>query len=315
MNKKRDKNQRFFQNTFFPKSRRGEITTQQIVLLIILIVSFAVILFFLIRLNLGKTSDQEVCHNSVVTRGSGVIPQESIPLTCKTSYICITKDGSCESFTSPEIKKITTQNEVYDILANQMADCWWMFGEGKLNYVGKTFDKELYCSICSQIRFDNSIDIFNNGKINQKDLYNYLAITNMSGSDKTYLDYLLGITNSQAIEEELKKNNSDFTVIDINKQHSIVMGIFSKVGLLSWTAIGVAAGGLIAVGAAILTGGVSIPITIVIATGAAAGGAGGYFIGTALQGGSGNYFLSPTIIETSSADFQKLQCSDIKTLA
>src|SRR4030043_1597502 len=166
------------------KSKKADITTQQIVLLIILIASFAVILFFIFRLNLGKTSVEEVCHNSVVSRSSSVLPEESIPLNCQTTYICITKDGSCEKMSgSFEKKKVATSDEVYSVLANKMADCWWMFGEGKLNYVGEDLlSGNLYCSICSQLAFDNSLnDIFSNGEIDKKNLYDYLSKTNISG--------------------------------------------------------------------------------------------------------------------------------------
>jgi hypothetical protein len=298
--------------------KKAEITTQQIVLLIILIVSFAVILFFLLRLNLGKASDEEVCHNSVVTRGSGVIPKESVPLNCKTSYICITKDGSCEKMTSPEIMKVGTKDEVYKVLADKMADCWWMFGEGKLNYVGNTFLSQLYCSICSQVAFDNSLDgIFTNGEIDKKDFYNYLSVTSISNKDISYLDYLMGLKNSQTIEDALKENdpNLSFGKINIGKQYSIVMGIFSEVGVGTWIATGVGAGIFIA-GITIVTGGVgTAPAIILIGSGAIGGGVGGYMMGTAVRGESGHDYLSPTIIETNSADIDNLRCASIKTLA
>ena len=92
----------------FKKNRRGEMTSQQIVILIILIASFAVLLFFLFRLNLGSETEKEVCHNSVVARGSSVIPTEAVPLDCKRSYVCITEDGTCESMTKPIKKKVGT---------------------------------------------------------------------------------------------------------------------------------------------------------------------------------------------------------------
>ena len=47
---------------------RAELTTQQIVGLIILIISFVIILYFIFALNLGETTDKEICHNSVALR-------------------------------------------------------------------------------------------------------------------------------------------------------------------------------------------------------------------------------------------------------
>jgi len=295
------------------KEKRGELTTQQIVILIILIVSFVIILFLLFRLNLGKTTQEDVCHNSVVTRGAGVLPGESIPLNCKTEYICLSKDGSCEGMTSPQIIKVRTVKEVYSALAEKMADCWWMFGEGKLNYVGKTFNEQLYCSLCSIVSFDNSLDMFDNREVSQEEFYNYLAETKMSENDITYLDYLYGLKNAQAIKETLDSGQANFGKINLNNQHFIVMGIFSDVGVWKWAGIAAGAGALI--GVAFVTGGASIPFSVAIVSGAVGGGAGGYFIGTVVKGESGHDYLSPTIIEANSADYNKLKCKEIKTMA
>lgn len=295
------------------KTKKGEITTQQIVLLIILIASFAVILFFLLRLNLGKTSESEVCHNSVVTRGSGVIPKESIPLNCKTVYACLTKDGSCEKMTSPDIKKVKTKEEVYETLANEMADCWWQFGEGKLNYVGKDLlNKNLYCSICSQINFDDSLDMFENGEIDKREFYDYLANTKMSDGT-SYLDYLVGLEGSQEIKDTLSASGSDFGKINLEKQYYVMMGVVSDVSVLKWVLFGVGAGAGVAV--IVLTAGAGTPAVLAIAIGAATGGAGGYFAGTMVKGASGDSYMTPTMIESNSKDYEALNCKDIKTLA
>ncbi len=300
----------------FKKFKAGEITTQQIVLLIILIASFVVILFFLFRLNLGKTSESEVCHNSVVTRGSGVIPKESIPLNCKTVYACLTKDGSCEQMTSPDIKRVNTKEQVYETLANEMADCWWQFGEGKLNYVGKDLlANNLYCSICTQISFDNSLDMFDNGEIDKADFYDYLSSTKMSEDGITYLDYLSGLKGSQEIKSTLATNNANFGKINLGKQYYIMMGVVSEVSALKWVAVGVGGGAIIAI--VILTGGGAAPLVVALgaAGGAGAGGAGGYLAGTMFTGQTGNLYVSPTIIEANSKDYEALNCKDIKTLA
>jgi len=306
---KKSENRKFSQYNFFSKNSKGEMTTEQIVLLIVLIVSFVVILIFLFQLNLGKTTDQESCHNSVVERSSAVLPKSAIPLNCKQQYICITKDGSCEKVTSPQIENVKTKEEVYAVLANQMADCWWMFGEGKLNYLGGDLQPQMYCSICAQISFDNSVDMFPNGEINKREFYNYLAITNASGKDMSYLDYLLG-------KQSLKDNSKDFGKINVNKQYDIVMGMFSKPDLTQWGAfgaVGAAAGVVVLSIGAVVTGGAAIPVYMVL-LGAGAGGAGGYFAGTIFAGSSGYPYLSPTIIEANSADFSKLNCSSINTI-
>ena len=121
------------------KTKKAELTTQQIVILIILIVSFAILLYFFLRLNLQKETDSELCHNSVIMRSKALISESSVPLNCKTSYVCITADGTCESMTNPEIIKVKTKDELFNSLAEEMRNCWWMLGEGKVDYVGKDF--------------------------------------------------------------------------------------------------------------------------------------------------------------------------------
>jgi len=275
------------------KLKRGDITTQQIVLLIILIASFAVILFFIFRLNLGETNAQEICHNSVVSRGASVLPSDSIPLNCQTTYVCITKDGSCEKMSgTKEIKKVKTKDEVYDTLANEMADCWWMFGEGKINYVGKDLTPEkLYCSICSQIAFDDSLkEIFPDNQIDQTEFYDYLAKTNISAGE-SFLDYLLDIKSSEEIKSSLQDSSSDFGKINLENQHYVIMGITSDVSSLGWAIVGALSG----VTLIILTGGFGAPIGIAMAGGAIAGGVGGHFFGVMIEGDSGEYYLHPIL--------------------
>lgn len=288
------------------RSKRGDITTQQIVILIILIASFVIILFFLFILNFGKTGDKEICHNAVVTRGTNVLPEESIPLNCKTSYICITKDGTCEKMSgSYEKKTAKKKEEVYNILANEMADCWWIFGEGKINYIGKEFKSDLYCSICSQINFDNSLNMFENGEIDKKLFYDYLAKINISEKEISYLEYLNGLKNANAIEERLKQNSSEFGKINLAKQYYVIMGIFSETGLVQWALSGVGVG-------MIIGGIVGGPVGIII--GGVVGGVGGHYAGTIVEGESGNKYISPELVEANSEDFDELRCASIKTL-
>ena len=208
--------------------KKGELTTEQIVLLIILIASFAVILFFLLKLNLGQETDTEICHNSVVTRGTSIIPTDALPLKCKKQYVCISLDGSCEAMTKPDdLIKVKTEEDVYKALAEDMADCWWMFGEGKVNYAGSEVDPKLYCSLCSQIAFDDSVkNLFGNqDSFDKKNLYDYLAKTKRSDG-QTYLGYL----NLQGFEGY----SGEYGEVDLTKQHYSLMGITSDVSTWGW---------------------------------------------------------------------------------
>lgn len=333
---KKDKNKKFLLYNFLKKNRRGDDkTTGLIVTFAVLIASFLAILYFIFVLNPTKTSEESVCHNAVLTRSAGVLPKETIPLNCKTDYICLSKDGSCESMTSPEIIKVKTKEEVYKSLAEQGVNCWWMFGEGKLNYIGDKDKSELYCSICSQVVFDDSLNnlfainpspvsrasagippTYSNFLIEKEEFYEYLANTNISGKDTTYLNYFLGLQTSKSISDALKSNNYDFGYIDIEKQHFIMMGEFSRVGLLNdiWT--GVKKGALLVLVLPIpFIGGLWAESIIISTISGANNVKNSYLIGTIVTGESGQKYLSPTIIEANSEDYSNLNCADIKTLA
>ena len=235
--------------------KKGELTTQQIVILIILIASFSIILFLLFRLNLGKETNSELCRNSVVLRGKSILPGETTQLKCYKSYKCVTADGSCEGLNNPEIVKVKTVDEVYKELSGEMANCWFMFGEGKINYLTENdLAKNNYCSVCSEIIFDDSlakIQGMENGKIDKNKLYyNYLEKNNVSYAKTNYLNYLFGTQDVEKFRQTVSSQfgTDDFGEIEIGKRFLVVTGITSGVSQAKWLgtgAVGGAAAGLI----------------------------------------------------------------------
>lgn len=180
-------------------NKKGELTTHQLVGLIILIVSFAVILFLLFRLNLGETTNKEICHNSVIMKGKDITSKfSSSQLDCKTSYLCITGGGECEGINPSETKKIdldkeNSREEIMKIIADEMVDCWWMFGEGKIDYVGSSvFDKKS-CALCSIIAFDKKISEIED--ITSREIY---ELTNFKIED-SYLENTIDFNNQYSI--------------------------------------------------------------------------------------------------------------------
>ena len=192
--------------------KKGELTTQQIVTIIILIVSFAVILFFLSRLNLGETGNKQICHNSVLlkskTAGFGG------RLDCRTSYLCISGGGKCETLNPTETIRVNPnkKSEIMEAIAKEMADCWWMFGEGKIDYVsafdGETriIKKNVVCGVCSIVEFDPIIQ----GKreeITYGELMEHLE-KNKRG-EENYLKYLYNVPSWGKIGI-MKENECNF---------------------------------------------------------------------------------------------------------
>ncbi len=293
--------------------KKGEISTQQIVLLIILLISFIVILFLLFRLDLGKESDEDICHNSVILRASP-LPDAATPLQCSRTYVCISQDGSCEGMTNPDIIKVKTKRELYTEIAKKMADCWWMFGEGRVDYVGNSLKPNLYCSICSQIVFDNSLNKIDgiNGKIDQKDFYSAIENINRSDGGESYLEYLTSYSTFSSFQNAISRQNVDFGTLSFNRPYFVMMGINSVVGVWKWSGVGAAAA-VVGCLAAPFTGGASLGITAVIVSAAAGGGA-GYLVGTTIKGeGVDKEFLRPVIIEANAEAFDRLGCKDILT--
>src|SRR3990167_8695022 len=141
------------------ENKKGELTTTQLVTIIVLIVSFIIILFLLFRLNPGEQSNKEICHNSVVLKSTSKGFAGSLDF--RINYVCISGGDDCKSLTSAskievDLNSKNSENKIMDAVAKEMADCWYMFGEGKADYSEKASSKT-QCAICSIIEFDEKI--------------------------------------------------------------------------------------------------------------------------------------------------------------
>ncbi|GAI04522.1 unnamed protein product, partial [marine sediment metagenome] len=195
------------------ENKKSEITTKQIVTLIILIVSFVIILFLLFRLNLGRATDKEICHNSVVLKsaGKGLVGQ----LDCKTNYLCISGGGDCEGINPTTTIKVNRENkeEIMKAIADEMADCWWMFGEGELDYMRGNFLGNTACASCSIVKFDNKIQESQEEGITYEEFMEFLANETKSKNEKdTYLYYLYGVSSIDQVLEKYGVIKNDFVV-------------------------------------------------------------------------------------------------------
>lgn len=207
--------------------KKGELTTQQIVVITILMASFAVILFFLFRLNIGQQTNAEICHNSVILKGkSSLLNLGGGSLNCKTNYVCISGGGGCGGGITETINidtskdDQTVKNQTMKAIADKMANCWWMFGEGKVDYVGKNPLSKFNCAVCSNVVFDDS---FNGKEIHYSELADFMA-KNKHG-DSTYLKYLYGVSDVSSLKsagDSLKKT------IKLNERNLVVTGLSSE---------------------------------------------------------------------------------------
>ncbi|MBM3228294.1 hypothetical protein FJZ20_00175 [Candidatus Pacearchaeota archaeon] len=207
-------------------NKKGELTTKQLVIIIVLIVSFIIILFLLYRLNLGETTNKQICHNSVVLKAKSA--GLAGPLDCRTNYLCISGGKECKEITPTSTVKISSKNEedikkeIMKALADEMSDCWWMFGEGEITYANTALTQRTSCALCSIVEFDEILKTTTS--ISYAEFYDYLSKTPKTTSE-TYLQYLYALTSSEEFpfEEYLNKN------LEFDKTYSILTGMERKI--------------------------------------------------------------------------------------
>lgn len=278
--------------------KRAEMTTQQIVILVVLIASFAVILLFFSKLNFGSESQKEVCHNSVIMRAK--TPGEMVPLNCQREYVCISMKNSCDKMTNAKVYKVKTEDEVYDVLANELADCWWMFGEGKVDYVGKDTLPGLYCSLCSQIAFDNSTkEIFGGETFEKIRLHDYMANVERTNGE-SYSEYLYGTNDLEDVSGGLS-----FGEINLSKNYYAMMGVTSKIGNFQCSVWGAIINPLVGIYCSFDKEGFSSRVMKTE----------NFFRGRIIEGVDGRGFVIPTLIEANSEEYNSLGCKSITTLS
>ena len=304
--------------------KKGELTTQQIVTLIILIMSFAILLYFLLSSGIGQFQDKEICHNSVLLRDNALIPDEAAPLNCQRQYVCLTADKTCEKMSDPILHKVKTKNETFEVLAEELADCWWMFGEGKVNYAGKEIKPKLHCALCSEIYFDDSMKkIFPDGKFSEEEFYDFMAIEEYS-EDESYSMYLYG---SNEVKNLANNFNLEFRDVEVGKYYYILTGMTSVFGGKEVDAIAGGIGFIVGTYLTVTTGGAAAPVLKLgpkilkgvlsrkALVGGGVGGAAGHFIAPLFQNLFGTETIRPSLIEVNSPEFKDLNCEKLATYA
>ncbi len=207
------------------KNKRGELTSRQLIIIIILIISFGIIIAFFFMLDLGGEIDKESCRNSVMMRGIfskiPVVGRGFISLKCKTQDVCLSMGGDCEEEVDDTIK-VEDKNKLIKEMVNLLADCWWMMGEGKVDY-----DDKGSCAICYKVYFDDEIKAKIGSEISYKDLYQYMKENKVSNSNNNYFYYLYGGND----EDNLKKGAIN---PKIKEGYAIATSIPREEGLIEW---------------------------------------------------------------------------------
>ena len=189
--------------------KKGELSTTWIVSIILLLVGFVIISVFFYKFLFQDTIDKEVCHQSVILRGTAatlaVELEDYVPIKCKTAKYCVTtRSGKnlCPDMQNEKGVtniKVTNKEQIEKLLVQELLSCWKMMGEGKVSlftqYFASTYGiGNVYptCVVCSRVAYD--YDSLEKAKIDLKAI-NMLAYMNkyrVPGTDKSYFRTLAG---------------------------------------------------------------------------------------------------------------------------
>lgn len=291
-------------------NKRGASVQNIIIGIIILLVTAAIIFFFFKALPYKETVDKEACHQSAILRNNMFLKGEfgpQIPLNCKTQEIVISS---------------TSEEEIKREIANAMYDCWWMLGEGKLNFFQRkpTFNDPSYCVICAIISFDENTQ----KKVPRiEGMTNYLILTKIPQKNITYWDY---ITSGEAPLKDV----ADPVVLETNRKYAIIYSLTEKstlagylgggsMGAVIGTLAGAAVGTLVFPGGGTVAG-VAIGSKIGMVIGGIAGGRSGTFIGE--QAGEklqeviekSDYLVTFWLIPLEAEAIKNFKCNNIESI-
>ncbi|OGJ20400.1 hypothetical protein A3K73_00100 [Candidatus Pacearchaeota archaeon RBG_13_36_9] len=230
--------------------------------LIAMIIVFGVALIFLSGFKPYEQVDKKICHESVVYKATVPDPEGTkvvnIPLNCKTEKICFAAsvldsplkwDNCNDHYQGEEYDTIRIggssveerNKEINKVIAEKMAECWSMMGEGKLSiYSRKTTYDAVYCNICTRFAFGQILSGKIGGEV--KGTQDYLLSNIVPNTKKTYWQY---ITNSES--NYMYGYNKEDKITTAPK--AIVFMESDKSSFFSWAGISVGgfAGGLIGV--------------------------------------------------------------------
>ena len=136
----------------------------QIVIWILILASFAILIWVWYQWNAAQIISEESCRDSVTFRASlgegfGRLTGETskdaakdiMPLKCKTEKVCISTGGwdSCSGIKG-ETKEVSSEKEeiygdILSILAEELYNCFSIYGEGRLNFMPSQDFEKKYC--------------------------------------------------------------------------------------------------------------------------------------------------------------------------
>ena len=238
-----------------PPTKKSNINSFIVGLLVFLVVIVILLMFYARAFDIFKSQENKnICATAVRTnaalkiKGSDLITTlfksetESLSdIYCPVTYKKISGD---EKY--PGSKKDIDENIKQQIMQN-MCDCYYTFGEGKLEIFEASTEKQKYCIVCHQMEFK--------GDAKGRKLSNFLDY--MANNDCTVrgkkvnaMSYLSEFTTDpELFMEERQKNQAlreGADTIDTSKEYA-TMFLYTKKGFLQkiWAAAAGASGGFL----------------------------------------------------------------------
>lgn len=219
------------------RNKKADITSEQLVKTILVLIGFGILVLFIYfiynQLTWTGMVDREVCHESVIYRGT--LPgfggtKEFVPLKCKTQKICITTgSGSCKEFEgSTGILKVKVKNsqEIEQYISREIIDCWKTMGEGKISIFSQWF-AETYgigsvypsCVICSRIAFDKTSLDKSGISLDNVNVIKYMMTHVLPNTNVSYYEYLAGQRGKFSVKPQF-----DLKEISIDSKGNLIEG-------------------------------------------------------------------------------------------
>ena len=312
------------------KSKKaGGIVPEWLIWMIVLIVSFLILLFIFYRFYLGADIDRTACHESVVLRAT--LPdslglKEVAPLKCKTRKLCLTSNlvlkGECDEFGTSFVNgRIgNTEDEINKAIAREMAECWTMMGEGKVQVFKKDFASSSVvekCVLCSRIAIDKNLK----EKVSSiSGLGNYLITHKVPEKEETYWEYLTRGSASQNMfyrgnewegSDSLSTNEKAIFFVEFQKSKAApIIGAFGGAG--TGVLIGAGIGSVVPVVGTAVGGGVGLIL-------GSAGGLIGYKTGEEVSNVMGTFEGDVAsgifLVDYNKTEIEKLGCSYFENIS
>ncbi|MEK6832448.1 MAG: hypothetical protein AABY32_00235, partial [Nanoarchaeota archaeon] len=189
-----------------------------------LIVAILIIaLLWIIFVNLGDflygTGNKAACQNWVARNSVAYLKE--FAGNAEESSPCVT--------TQETIKSISSKNDLYEKLAQNMYNCWDQYGQGEANFYSN-FDwgsSNTHCRICSEIKFDNEVKK-QIKEIDVDDFESYLSAYNPPNSKQTYAEFFIKADRAKidfGDNIKIPINNDFYTMFVVNKRSQCSLGI------------------------------------------------------------------------------------------